>query len=291
MRRLLDIACWLANHCPDAGRGPTIMRSDSSAFPVRRANRATLKGIAPLALITATFAAMTVNAGAGTLTPSQAVDIQSQVSKAVAAIDPALTGAARRNAIEQSLQGLAQADAALGPDGIAEFVRDSIHDGVAPMIVVSASIRGALRGGTPGSSTIAAVVRVSILSGAPAEEVAAQSIVTGMTIRLPAMEIGSGLGTAAAQLESTDAQDARTIGRVVANEGTADMGTAYASAVAANGGSQELAALGTGNPEVTGAANVQLGAGQYQGGNIGNNNNGEGNLGENLPPCASPSCT
>ncbi len=109
------------------------------------------------------------------------------------------------------------------------------------------------------AATIAVTTEGLIANYGPGAASAITSIIiaTAGDEGAPPASIGVGLGQAATQLALSNPAAATVIARTVANEGTADMGQSFASAVTASGDSAQLASMATSNPEVTGEISQQ----------------------------------
>jgi hypothetical protein len=224
----------------------------------------------------------------GSLTPDQIASIQQCVTTQLANIDPSLTGAARDAAVQQALkQAVSCALPTYGPAAISVLTAAALGAGIAVPQVVAAIIPAAIGAGVNASEVVADVELGGVSGGASATLVAEAIIAAGTQNNLANDAVGSGLGEAAASLSKTNGPAANSIAQVVSNEGTGTMGQSFASAVVANGGSQELADAGLQNPNAigeTGGANDGTGGAPGFVPYLGNSQTA-------LPTCDSPSCS
>ncbi|MBI3678411.1 MAG: hypothetical protein HY243_17510 [Proteobacteria bacterium] len=221
------------------------------------------------------------------LSASQTAAIQSAIQTALANIDPSLTGAARTQAIQTALsQAAKSAITTYGADAIAAVVQAAIGAGIPATTVLATVLPAATSTGVSVSEAVADSVIAAVEAGASALEAASTVIALSGTSAMPAADVGNGLGIAAAILEKRNNKlAALQIGQAIANEGTSDMATTFASAVLENGGTQDVADAGTGNPVgVTAETNTSGAPDDTTTGTT-------GTAGTSLPPCANPSCT
>ncbi len=223
---------------------------------------------------------------ASSLTPDQVAAIQNAVQTALVDVDPSLTGNARAQAIAQALtQATTSAISLYGAAAISVVTSSAITDGIPVAQVVAAVLPAAAS--IPGVATATAVADVvlgAISAGASASLVTEAVILTASQSGLASSDVGTGLGAAAVEVAETNPDAANAIGQAVSNEGTSDMGQAFASSVIANGGSQQLASTGTQAPNATNETNGNNG----QQSNNQQNSNGQTTT---PPPCSNPSCT
>src|SRR5579871_4162680 len=237
------------------------------------------------------------------LSASQLSTLQSEVTNALAGINPSLSGVARIQAIDTALADLTQKEScALGAGAIAAIDADAITAGVLPTTAVDAAIRGGVACGIKGSTVIADAVIGAVGAGASAANVAAQALATASQVPMPGDDAGAGLGIAAAYFAGTNnLAAANQVGQTVANEGTQPTRLAYRDGVIQNGGAVNIAELGDAFPVATGETgqtglgnNNNFGNNTNQGNGTGDNgtsNNLQANLNQNLQPCPDPTCT
>ena len=224
------------------------------------------------------------------LSASSAAAIQAAVQTALANVNPSLTGSARTQAIAQALaQVTAEEVGIYGAAAISAVVGAAISAGIPAPQVVADVLPAAIEAGVPAATAISDIVVGAVSAGASATQVTEAIIAVAGQSGIAANSVGTGLGQAAALLSANDPGAANQIAQVVSNEGTSGTGQAFAAAVIANGGSQELADAGMQNPNAgTGATNSVFGINTGNG--TGQSQNGGGTTVQPTT-CTNPSCT
>lgn len=220
----------------------------------------------------------------GGLVADQSAAICSMVQTGLNGIGYSLTGAAREQAVRTALeQATTNAISIYGVAAVTEITRCAIGAGLPAAQVIADVMPAAAH--VPGMSTpevVALVTEGAVNAGTPGV-VAAEAVIAAADLsNLSFADVGTGLGTAAAQLSPTNSGAAQQIAQAVSNEGTTGMGQAFSTAVLANGGSNKLAYAGTQNPIAVGEITqptLNVNAGE-----LGLSNNPP-------PPCNNPSCT
>lgn len=216
---------------------------------------------------------------ADTLTADQVSAVQGLIQTALANIDPSLTGTARQQAVASALaQATTGAIQIYGTSAIATLTSAAVAAGV-PVAQVVVAVLPAAAAAAGVSVAVASVTLGATAAGASPTQTAEAVIVTATQAQYASADVGSGLGAAAAQLSATNTGSATQIATVISNEGTAGMGSSFSAAVVQNGGSQQLANVGTQNPNATGET----------GGTTSQTVNNQTNT--NTPTCTNPSCT
>jgi len=225
---------------------------------------------------------------AAPLTSDQLAAIQTAVNTALANVNPALTGAARDQAVAAALAQATSSQIALyGASALSAVTSAAIAAGVPAAQVVAAVLPAAVTAGIPGSDAVASISLAAINAGASPTQVSEAVIATAVTAQISASDVGTGLGATAAAVSQTNPDGANAIAQVISNEGTSGMSQSFASSVTDHGGSQQLAQAGSQNPQATGETNNNTN------GNEGTTQNGQqqGSGGTTLPTCSNPSCT
>lgn len=224
----------------------------------------------------------------GSLSASAVYAIQSAVQTALANIPPGLTGIARADAVSQALAQVTATEVSIyGAAAVSTVVGSAISDGIPAARVVADVLRAAVNAGVPAATAISDIVTGAVSAGASATQIAEAVIAVSARDDITNNSVGSGLGQAAALLAANNPNAANEIAQVVSNEGTSGTGNAFASAVVANGGSQQLADEGYQNPNAgTGGTNQ----GSVFGNSIGNGQGSAQSNSSTTISCTNPSC-
>ena len=227
-------------------------------------------------------------AQAQTLTGAQQTAIQTAVTNALAGVNASLTGNALATAIQTALAGVVTTYSLDGPAAISAVVSDAIQDGASITNIVAGVLPAAVSAGLDAATVVsnievAAVVDNSSAS-AVAEAIVNVQINNSTTISLSA--VGTGLGNAAAALNSTNPNAATAIQTAVANNGNTQISSAFTSTIsgtqiASNGG-------GTGGTGSTGGTGGSVLGGNNSGQNSQSSGGATSSSGTNLSTSVSP---
>lgn len=182
------------------------------------------------------------------VTPAQASTIQADVQRALANVNPSLTGTARDAAIQQALATVTRSEvAAYGPDAINAVANSAAALGVSSANLVQGILIAAIA--TVPAATVIADIEVGGVNGGGSATTLTEAIIAvAQTNGIAPATVGTGLGQAALQLPQASANQ---IAAVIANEGLPGTATAFAAVV--TGQNQQLAALALASPGGTGA--------------------------------------
>jgi hypothetical protein len=221
------------------------------------------------------------------LSSPQASAVEAAVQAALASVNPSLTGTARTQAIQAALaQTTKDMISTYGANVVMGVVQAALHAGLSEATILAAVLPAAVNDGVGVAEAVADCVVAVVEAGGSASGAASTVIAIGQLNSLSEADVAAGLGLAAAILEKKNNKlAAEQIGQTIANEGTSAMSEKFAAVVLQNGGTQDVADAGTGNPVGVTAETTTMGSPTT------NTTGTTGTANMSLPPCANPSCS